>query len=613
MPSDPWSGPHADPWSECALRKDPWGEGALRKSAEGRNARTPQLPQRDNAWQGYKQSFSSAPQNNAPSNGHNYTHNRRVKYSSRGERVEVIDWQGLEIVPVQKDFSFEHPGVAARSEDECEAIRAKNSIHVLKSPPDEPMPRPLVRFEEAPFPDWASAELRRNGFEKPTPIQVQAWPVVLKGHDFVGIAETGSGRTISYVLPMLVHIMAQPELRPGEGPIGVVLVPTCESCMQVSQQVDAFTASTRVICRGLHGGEEIDEQTRDKAQRVDIAVVTPGLLIALLNHRLTNLRRATFIVLDEADQLLGNNFGDQVRLILGQVRPDRQALLFSSTWPATLEGLAAEVCHHKPIHVNVDPVSLSSCKAITQRLHFVCPGESKHNLLCLALGQIKHALSIEGVRALVFCNRPADVQPLAEKLQQRGYRCEGFHAEQTQAQREEVLNRFSKPECSIWLLVCTQIPGNTNDFHNVRYVINYDMPGKVVEYIHRIGKTSKVGQRGFSLTFLTESDLPMSKDLVPILRESQQEVPTFLLNCRQHRRRSDNSHPNGRAHHGRPYSYTDIREQDGHRSGSVLEDGGNSRGGRGWGGGGWGGRGRGRREFYLARCSGTGPARPSRV
>lgn len=581
-----------------------------------------------------------------------------------GERLEVIDWQGIEIVPVQKDFSFEHPEVAGRSEEECERIRASHSIHVVANHSSEPLPKPFVHLHEAPFPDWAAAELRNMGFLQPTSIQVQAWPVLLKGCDFVGIAETGSGKTIAYVLPMLVHLMAQPELRPGEGPVALVVVPTRDLCIQVSKQVTQFVGRTGIVCRALYGGEDITAQARALAQRMDIAVATPGRLITLLNSRVTNLRRATFVVLDEADELLGRGFGEQVRLVLTQIRPDRQVLMFSATWHKVVDELAREACSQKPVHLHVGSTKLSACKAIRQRLRKVESGDDKVGLLCEALGPIRSRMANDHrARALVFCNNRASVDPLVEDLRQRGYPCRGFHGHQPQDQRDEALQQFASPDLGLWLLVCTQILGRGYDFTNVKYVINFDMPPKIVEYIHRIGRTGRAGQQGFSLTFITDSDLMMARDLVMVLRESGQEVPPWLQQARWRGRggyggygggrgdRGDRGYRCDRDPHGHQWRYHGHEGQQHARgdgggwdpaSGSTGSAGGPAGAAGGGGGGGfgpspqpppqrgpmrgnhashppqdprrresdvWCGRGRDRRAYFLAECAGKGVSR----
>lgn len=284
-------------------------------------------------------------------------------------RPRTVHWEGLDIVPVSKDFCFEHPVVAAQSEAECEAVRASFSICVLWNSSGQPVPRPVTTFEQAPFPDWVAQELRRHGFTRPTPLQVQAWPIALKGHDFAAVAESGAGRTLAYILPMLVHLMAQPGLSPGEGPIGLVLVPDRDIGAEVARQAEGFVSAFKITCRSLCGGAGARQQLGQWAQRLDIAVATPGRLVMLLNRLATNLRRATFCVLDGADELLKRGFGDQARLILSQMRPDRQVLLFSATWTAAVEGLARHALSDNAIYVSIGSSEGPTREAAQQRTH----------------------------------------------------------------------------------------------------------------------------------------------------------------------------------------------------------------------------------------------------
>ena len=202
--------------------------------------------------------------------------------------------------------------------------------------------------------------LLRSGLERPTPVQMQAWPSVLQGRDVAGVAEPDAGRTLAYVLPMLVHVAAQPELKPGEGPIAVVLGPSPERCVLVAQEVEAFKSTAAITCLASVGGEAVTQQERQEAAGTNVVACTPGRLIALLNGRATNLRRATFFVLEEADQLLAEGCAEQVGLLLGQARPDRQVLLFASSWSPEVEELACQACRHRAIHFHVGPVGMEA-------------------------------------------------------------------------------------------------------------------------------------------------------------------------------------------------------------------------------------------------------------
>lgn len=540
-------------------------------------------------WEGYKPSTVrsvAAPASLQP----------RKRFNFKGERIDKIDWHGQEIVPVNKDFLCEHPSVEARTEEECETIRTRNSIMITRKPRGTRVPKPLVTFEETPFPDWAANELRNKHFMKPTPIQVQAWPIALRGHDVVGIAETGSGKTMAYVLPMLVHVLSQPELRPGEGAVGLVLVPTRELCEQIGDVVNAFGKHTQIVCRSIFGGRSFDEQKEWAYQKMDIMVATPGRMVDMLDRRATNLRRATYFVLDEADDLLGNNFEQQVKAILHYARPDRQVLLFSATWPKGVEKFAEEVCVTEPIHVNVGAITIGACKNIAQHFRRVDNAAEKLEQLKSIIAHFRDQGTFrEAKKMLVFCNRKETVRKVVDQLKAEeglGIEVAGIAGDYMQADRDEVLRRFSSPDGGLPVVVCTQILGRGHDFSRVEFIVNYDMPERIVEYVHRIGRTGRAGQKGFSITFIADDDLWLAKELAQCLEESEQTVPDYVKAAT-----SKKMH----AHYKKLWRDKRYPEQANVPALSAGDKGGDA----------WHGRGQGRRHVFLERCNGEGAARPA--
>lgn len=526
----------------------------------------------------------------------------KKQFDHFGNRLDIIHWQNQEIVPVRKNFKFQHPNLEAMTPEDCQMLRAKHGIFVENEDVID-VPKPVRCLEETPFPDWAPTVLRQRLWTEPTPIQMQGWPVALHGHDLIGIAATGSGKTMAYVLPMLVHIMAQPELKPGEGPVGLVLVPTGELCKQVAKEIQAFEVYTGLVCRAVCGGDDQGEQRRAFLERVDIIVATPGRLIHMLNERHTNLLRATFVVLDEADLLLSEGFGEQVRLVLTQVRPDRQVLLFTATWEDNIEHFARETCKCDPIQVNCAGTKLSACKDVEQT--FWCrdrvgdlwpPAEGKMQVLHRAITKILPQLE-RGDKALIFCNRRETVREVVEELQARDITCEGFAADYSLDDRRAALERFMDPDAHLPLLVCTQVLGRGSDFQRVRFVINYDMPSHLVDYVHRIGRTGRAGNKGTSLTLLEETDLWLGREIIQCIEGVDQVPPTWLrLETskkklekwrRLHRDEKAKALCGGQPCNGGalPPPSEPVHGTD------------------------WNGRGRGRRDEFLAQCGGLGAAR----
>merc|ERR1719245_1709908 len=199
-----------------------------------------------------------------------------------------------------------------------------NGNQVFPCPPDEvrTIPRPVRSFAEANFPGYILKEIAAAGFSTPTAIQAQGWPMAMSGSDVIGIAQTGSGKTLSFILPGIVHINAQPLLERGDGPIVLVLAPTRELAKQIKQECDKFGYSSNVKNTCVYGGAPKRDQANDLRNGVEIVIATPGRLLDFLDAGTTNLRRVTYLVLDEADRMLDMGFEPQIRKVLGQIRPD---------------------------------------------------------------------------------------------------------------------------------------------------------------------------------------------------------------------------------------------------------------------------------------------------
>merc|ERR1719159_1726533 len=257
-----------------------------------------------------------------------------------GSNLRNINWNHVSLIKFEKDFYQEHPSVSGLTEDEADSIRRSKSITIVDG---HNCPKPVRTFEEASFPEYVLQEISRVGFKEPTPIQVQGWPIALKGRDMVGIAETGSGKTLAFLLPAIVHINAQPYLTRGDGPIVLVLAPTRELAVQIQEEANRFGKSSKIKNTCCYGGVPRRQQEQDLREGVEIVIATPGRLIDFLEKGDTNLKRLTYLVLDEADRMLDMGFEPQVRKVCNQARPDRQTLMWSATWPKEVERLAMDI------------------------------------------------------------------------------------------------------------------------------------------------------------------------------------------------------------------------------------------------------------------------------
>lgn len=237
-----------------------------------------------------------------------------------------------------KNFYIPHKNTKSRAASDIQNYRNLREIFVRGSN----IPNPSECFEEGSFPEYIMDELVRQGFSEPTAIQAQGWPIVLSGRDLVGIAQTGSGKTLAYMLPAAVHINSQQRPQRGEGPIALILAPTRELAQQIQKVARDFGAATMIRNTCIFGGSPKGPQARDLERGVEVVIATPGRLIDFLEKGTTNLSRCTYLVLDEADRMLDMGFEPQIRKIISQIRPDRQVLMWSATWPKQVQALAEE-------------------------------------------------------------------------------------------------------------------------------------------------------------------------------------------------------------------------------------------------------------------------------
>jgi ATP-dependent RNA helicase DDX5/DBP2 len=435
-----------------------------------------------------------------------------------GGGLREIDWEQDGIVEIQKNFYEEHIEVQARSDSENKAIMAQHDIKIVSG---ENM-KCVASFEEANMPDNLLKAVYAQGFEKPTPIQMMGWPVAFSGHDMIGIAATGSGKTCAFSIPAAVHIKAQPKLRRGDGPIALVLAPTRELATQIKEECDKFAgrANLRTVC--CYGGAPKGPQARELRNGVEIIIATPGRLIDFLETGTTNLKRVTYLVLDEADRMLDMGFEPQIRKIVSQTRPDRQTLLWSATWPREVQHLARDLCKEDPIHISVGNTnSLQAAATITQKVEIV-PPYAKTRKLFDTLGKIYDDES----RIIIFCETKRGCDDLCADLRHERFPALSIHGDKEQRERDYCLAQFKQGRCLI--LIATDVASRGLDVKGIKYVINYDMPGQMEDYIHRIGRTGRAGQKGCAISFFSQKDASKAAELVDILKRADQKVPLDL-------------------------------------------------------------------------------------
>jgi ATP-dependent RNA helicase DDX5/DBP2 len=381
--------------------------------------------------------------------GNSYGGNSYGGSGGLGDNLNAPDWEKEmnQLIKFEKNFYTEHADVAVQSPDEVERYRREHEMSVFGTN----IPKPVRKFSEASFPSYVLTELESLGFAKPTAIQSQGWPMALSGRDVVGVAETGSGKTLAYVLPAIVHINAQPLLKPGDGPIVLILAPTRELAIQIQQECNKFGSSSRIKNCCLYGGAPKGNQIRQLKAGVEIAIATPGRLIDLLSMGVTNLKRVTYLVMDEADRMLDMGFDIQIRKIVDQIRPDRQTLMWSATWPKEVEALARDY-QDDFIQVNIGSLDLSASHNITQVVEIV----SEHEKFA-KLRRILEKASDESrnAKTIIFTGTKRTADSLSGDLKRDGFNALSIHGDKKQQERDWVMSQFKSGRSNI--LIATDV------------------------------------------------------------------------------------------------------------------------------------------------------------
>lgn len=427
-----------------------------------------------------------------------------------------IDHSKISYENFEKIFYKEHSEIEKLTQEEGEELRAKLDIKVSGESP----PKPVCSFAHFRFDEQLMKVIRRSEYTQPTPIQAQAIPAALLGRNLIGIAMTGSGKTAAYLWPMIVHIMGQPDLKRGDGPIALVLVPTRELALQVYGEAKKFSHSYKIAVVCAYGGGSKYEQSKDLEAGAEIVVATPGRLIDLIKLGVTNLRRVTYLVLDEADRFFEMGFEVQVRSICDHIRPDRQTLLFSATFKKKIEQLARTVTDN-PIKI-VQKALGEANEDVTQHVVILPKVENKWDWLTSKLVEFTSVGSV-----LVFVTRIINSEELHNNLKTYGKKTLLLHGDMEQSERNRVITSFKRKEMDI--MIATDVAARGLDIAHIRTVINYDAARDIDTHIHRVGRTGRAGSKGDAYTLLTEKDKEFAGHLVKNLETSHQEVGEDLI------------------------------------------------------------------------------------
>ncbi|KIH67945.1 DEAD/DEAH box helicase [Ancylostoma duodenale] len=413
--------------------------------------------------------------------------------------LPAIDHFSISYPEFNKNFYVEHEEIKKLNHVEMVKLRERLGLRVGGFHP----PKPVCSFAHFGFDKQLMDAIRKSEYEQPTPIQAQAIPAALSGRDVLGIAKTGSGKTAAYLWPAIVHIMDQPDLDVGDGPIALIVVPTRELAIQVYQEAKRFCKiyNINVIC-AYGGGSKWEQSNELKNEGAELVVCTPGRIIDLVKMEATNFLRTTFLVFDEADRMFDMGFEAQVKSISDHIRPDRQCLMFSATFKRKVERLARDALR--------DPVRIVQ-------------------------GEVGEVVG----KVLIFVTKKVNAEDLAKKLRARDFELVLLHGDMLQHERNEHLQAFRK---KVNIMVATDVAARGLDIPEIRTVVNYDLARDIDTHVHRVGRTGRAehwsrsrfilkpaGQRGWAYTLITDKDMEMAGHLVRNLESVNQEVPQPLL------------------------------------------------------------------------------------
>lgn len=351
------------------------------------------------------------------------------------------------------------------------------------------------------------------GFEEPTPIQAQAIPIAMRGRDLIGQAQTGTGKTTAFGVPLIEK--SDPD---GSGIQGLVLAPTRELAVQVAEELNRIGNAKGIRTLPIYGGQDMMRQIRSLKKRPQIIAATPGRLLDHIERRTIRLNNIHTVVLDEADEMLNMGFIEDIEKILGGITSEYQTLLFSATMPKKIQNLA-ETFMKEPEMVRIKAKEMTVTNIEQQCL--IVPEKQKFDVLC-------SLLDIESPElAIIFGRTKKRVDELSEALAKRGYLVEGIHGDIPQTKREQVIRRFK--DRTIDIMVATDVAARGLDISGVSHVYNFDIPQDPESYVHRIGRTGRAGKKGIAITFVTPRELDHLRVIEGVTKKkmTRKPIPSF--------------------------------------------------------------------------------------
>lgn len=375
----------------------------------------------------------------------------------------------------------------------------------------------IQKFSELDLCTQIQENLAHKGYETPSPIQAQSIPHLLKGIDLLGCAQTGTGKTGAFALPILHHLSQHPKKRVPFSARVLVLTPTRELAAQVAESFEVYGKGLNISVTQVFGGVGFGPQKTAMKRGTDVLVACPGRLLDLREQGFYRADAIEYLVLDEADRMLDMGFAREVKRIVEDISPRRQTILFSATMPQTVMSLANSLMRN-PVEVKVDPVS-STAEKVRQSLCFVQKKEKRNLLRILMLGQQRRKDSL----CLVFTRTKHGANRVTTELGKSGVRANAIHGNKSQGARQRALEEFKNGKTRV--LVATDVAARGIDVKDVTLVVNYDMPVEPEAYVHRIGRTARAGKEGRALSFCCDEEF---KELFQIERLIKQKIEVDL-------------------------------------------------------------------------------------
>lgn len=382
------------------------------------------------------------------------------------------------------------------------------------------------------------ARLTEMGIKDPTPIQKQAIPHALNGRDVMGLAQTGTGKTAAFGVPLVAQMLENPKRPSPRSVRALVLAPTRELAQQIMVNLKGFCERTPLKAQMVVGGQNINPQINRLAKGVDMLVATPGRLLDLMDRKAVRLDETTFLVLDEADQMLDMGFIHDLRKISAVIPKERQTMLFSATMPKLMNEIANSYLN-SPIRIEVSPPGKAADK-VTQEVHFIAKAE-KTSLLIELLSKHKDE------RALVFGRTKHGSEKLMKTLVKAGFDAASIHGNKSQGQRDRAIAGFKAGDITV--LVATDVAARGLDIPDVKHVYNYDLPNVPDQYVHRIGRTARAGKDGSAVAFCAPDEMV---DLIAIQKVMKIRIPVASGRPWEGAEIEDKPKPNRGRGRGRP-------------------------------------------------------------